>query len=116
MFRSSTTAMGGSMSPATGFAGHDSFFGGLTSYTDAMSPKNVVLGWGLVGRREMAFEVAAAHRCRGLGRLLAHAARCLTPVDETVWAQVAPPNAASLRTLLAAGFVPVCSEVLLVPS
>lgn len=76
----------------------------------------LVLGRGLVGRREMAFEVAVAHRCRGLERRLTHAARCLTPVDEIVWAQVAPPNAASLRTLLAAGFVPVCSEVLLVPS
>lgn len=76
----------------------------------------LVLGRGLVGRREMAFEVDVARRCEGVGRSLAHAARCLTPPDEVVWAQVAPPNAASLRALLAAGFAPVCSENLLVPA
>ena len=35
------------------------------------------------------------------------------PEGEWVWAQVAAGNTASLRAFLAAGFVPVCSEVLL---
>ncbi len=76
----------------------------------------LVLGRGLVGRREMAFEVDVDRRRKGVGRSLAHAARCLTPTDEIIWAQVAPANAASLRALMAAGFVPVCSENLLVPA
>ena len=39
----------------------------------------LVLGRGLAGRREVAFEVDPAARGRGLGRLLATAARHLTP-------------------------------------
>jgi GNAT superfamily N-acetyltransferase len=79
----------------------------------------VVLGHGLGGRLEVAFEVDPDHRGRGLGRTLALSARHLARDVEAdavgVWAQVSPGNAASVRTLLAAGYQPVGSEALLVP-
>lgn len=76
---------------------------------------HVLLGRGLAGRWETAFEVDPEARGRGLGRRLAAAAAGLVPDGEPVWAQVAPGNAASLRAVLAAGYVPVCAEVLLPP-
>jgi GNAT superfamily N-acetyltransferase len=72
----------------------------------------LVLGRGLAGRREVAFEVDPARRNRGLGRSLAAAARHLTPPGETLFAQVAPGNAASLRVVEVAGFRPIGAEVL----
>jgi hypothetical protein len=72
----------------------------------------VTVGRGLCGRWEVGYEVAAEHRNAGLGRRLVSAARGLVPVGEPLWAQVAPGNAASLRSALAAGFVPVAAEVL----
>ncbi len=72
----------------------------------------LVLGRGVTNRWEMAFEVDGAHRDRGLGRALAHAALTLLPPGTPIWAQVAPGNAASLRAVLAAGFRPVGAEVL----
>ncbi|MGH9068730.1 MAG: GNAT family N-acetyltransferase, partial [Acidimicrobiales bacterium] len=73
----------------------------------------VVVGRGLAGRLEVAFEVAPGARGRGLGRALARAGYGLAPAGEPVYAQVSPGNVASLRALLAAGYVPVASEVLL---
>ena len=72
----------------------------------------LVLGRGVGGRHEMAFEVEPEARGRGLGRRLAACALALAPAGEAVWAQVHPGNAASLRALWAAGFVPVGAEVL----
>jgi GNAT superfamily N-acetyltransferase len=72
----------------------------------------VALGLGVCGRREIGFEVASAARGAGLGRRLASAARDLAPAGTPLWAQVAPGNAASLRAVLAAGFVPIAAEVL----
>lgn len=72
----------------------------------------LVLGRGLAGRREVAFEVDPARRNRGLGRSLVAAARHLTPPGEPLFAQVAPGNAASLRVVEAAGFRPIGAEVL----
>ena len=78
----------------------------------------VMLGRGLAGRLEVAFEVDPDHRARGLGRALARSARQLAghwhPDEPGVWAQVAPGNAASVRTVLAAGYQPVGAEALLV--
>jgi GNAT superfamily N-acetyltransferase len=76
----------------------------------------LVLGRGLAGRQEAAFEVEPARRGRGLGRTLALAARHLAPAGEPVFAQVSPGNAASLRAILAAGYRPLGSEVLFVPA
>jgi GNAT superfamily N-acetyltransferase len=72
----------------------------------------LVLGRGLAGRWEAAFEVEVHARGRGLGRALADAARRLVPDGAHVWAQVAPGNVPSLRVVLAAGFTPVGGELL----
>lgn len=74
---------------------------------------HVLVGRGLAGRWETAFEVEPTARGRGLGRRLAGAAAGLVPPGEPVWAQVSPGHAASLRAVLAAGYRPVCAEVLL---
>ncbi|GLY01448.1 GNAT family N-acetyltransferase [Actinoplanes sp. NBRC 101535] len=75
----------------------------------------LIIGRGLGGRWEVAFEVDETVRGRGHGRILATAARHLVPAGRPIWAQCAPGNAASLRAILAAGFQPVGSEVLLMP-
>ena len=71
----------------------------------------LVLGRGLVGRWEAAFEVDPDRRGTGVGRALAVAARSLVE-DDAVFVQVSPGNAASLRSVLAAGYRPIGSEVL----
>ena len=72
----------------------------------------LVLGRGLAGRWELAFEVEPEARGRGLGRLLVASALRLLPEGTPVYAQVAPGNAASLRAVVAGGLSPVCGEVL----
>lgn len=74
----------------------------------------VVTGRGLAGRLECAIEVPPDARGQGNGRRLAVAARALIPPDASIWAQITPGNAASLRTFLAVGYKPVGSEALLV--
>jgi GNAT superfamily N-acetyltransferase len=76
----------------------------------------LLLGRGLAGRWEVAFEVEPDRRDRGLGRALAIAARHLVPRDQPLFAQVTPGNVASVRVLLAAGYAPIASEVLLFSS
>ncbi|MEV0233754.1 GNAT family N-acetyltransferase [Nonomuraea sp. NPDC050786] len=73
----------------------------------------LVIGRGVAGRWEVAIEVDPGDRGRGLGRTLARAARQLTA--DPLWAQIAPGNAASVRAFLAAGYVPIGAEALLVP-
>jgi hypothetical protein len=72
----------------------------------------VMVGRGLCGRWEVGYDVAPEYRNAGLGRRLVAAARGLVPAGEPLWAQVAPGNASSMRSALAAGFVPVGAEVL----
>jgi RimJ/RimL family protein N-acetyltransferase len=72
----------------------------------------LVVGRGVCDRWEFGFEVMPGARGRGFGRKVARAAAGLVPAGEPLWAQVAPGNAASLRALGAAGFVPVAAEVL----
>jgi hypothetical protein len=72
----------------------------------------LTLGRGMCGRWEAAVEVAPPARGRGLGTALALAAAALVPDQAPLWAQVAPANTASLRAFLAAGWRPVCAEVL----
>jgi RimJ/RimL family protein N-acetyltransferase len=74
----------------------------------------VLTGCGLAGRQECALEVPEDSRGKGHGRRLARAARALVPPGTHIWAQVTPGNAASLRAFLAAGYIPVGSEALLV--
>jgi GNAT superfamily N-acetyltransferase len=73
----------------------------------------LVLGRGLAGRWEVSFEVEPAARGHGLGRALAAAALGLLPAGTPVFAQVTPGNSVSLRATLAAGYRPICGEVLL---
>jgi GNAT superfamily N-acetyltransferase len=75
----------------------------------------LIVGRGVAGRWEMAFEVEPNARGRGLGRRLAASASTLVPDDEPVFAQVAPGNPSSLRACLAAGYLAIGSEVIFVP-
>jgi hypothetical protein len=75
----------------------------------------LVLGKAVAGRWETAIEVDEAVRHRGLGRLLATAARHLVPAGQPVWAQLAPGNARSTRAFQAAGYRTVGAEILLLP-
>lgn len=73
----------------------------------------MLIGRGVAGRWEVAVEVEAGRRERGLGRALAQAARQLVPGGGPLWAQIAPGNAASVRAFLAAGYRPAGAEALL---
>jgi hypothetical protein len=84
----------------------------------------VTLGRGLADRLEISVELtgaaggdrrAATAAGTGAGRALIAGGLAAAPSGELVWAQVSPGNAASLRAFLAAGFVPVGSEVLVHP-
>ncbi|QJY44543.1 N-acetyltransferase [Pseudonocardia broussonetiae] len=70
-----------------------------------------VLGRGIAGLAELSMEVPAGRR-GGAGRALVRDALTCVPDGEVVVAAVAPGNAASLRALLAAGFVPIGSSQL----
>jgi hypothetical protein len=72
----------------------------------------LAIGRGVCDRWEFGFEVDSSARGRGVGRKVAHAAAALVPAGEPLWGQVAPGNAASLRAVIAAGYVPVGAEVL----
>lgn len=77
----------------------------------------VTIGTGLVGRREMSVELFdGIRRGASAGRALIAAGLRHVPAGDHVWAQVSPGNAASLRAFLAAGFVPVGAETLIVPA
>jgi hypothetical protein len=75
----------------------------------------VLLGRGVAGRWEVSFEVLPTARGHNLGCTLAQAALGLLPAGTPVFAQVSPGNAASLRSVLRAGYRPIGAEVLLPP-
>lgn len=76
----------------------------------------VTLANGLAGRREVSIELdQPAHSSTGLGRSLLRDALTQVPAGEPVFAAVSPGNARSFRAFLAAGFVPLGSEVILRP-
>lgn len=76
----------------------------------------VTLGRGVVDRWELSVELLDAPRGSGAGRALVRGGLSMVPADTFVFAQVAPGNAASLRTFLACGFVPIGGERLVQPS
>ncbi|NND04033.1 MAG: GNAT family N-acetyltransferase [Acidimicrobiia bacterium] len=74
-----------------------------------------VIGSGVAGRSEISVEIAAQARNRGLAAgLIAEAVATQLP-GTAIFAQVSPGNVASLRAFLAAGFRPICSEVIFAP-
>jgi len=75
----------------------------------------VTVARGIGGLPELSFEVVPGRRGWGVGRALLTDGLGLVPEGEPVLAAVAPGNAASLRAVLAAGFVPVGSVQLLRP-
>jgi RimJ/RimL family protein N-acetyltransferase len=72
----------------------------------------VILGRGLAGRLEVAFELDAEHRGNGLAAAALVEARRLAGPGAVLYAQTAPANVASLKALLTAGFAPIGSEML----
>jgi len=81
-------------------------------FRDAFGRGVVAVGRGLASRWEVSYEVEPASRGKGVGRTLAMAARRLIPAGEPLFAQVTPGNAASLRSVIAAGYRPLGAEVL----
>jgi RimJ/RimL family protein N-acetyltransferase len=60
----------------------------------------------------VAVEVNPEFRGTGLGTMLARATPRVAPAGEPLFAQVTPGNVASVRAFLAAGYRPICAEVL----
>jgi GNAT superfamily N-acetyltransferase len=85
----------------------------LRCYSDPDDRSLLVVGRGLSEREEMGIEVKPEFRRSGLGTLLARAAARVASPGEPLFAQVSPGNVASIRTFLAAGYRPICSEALL---
>jgi GNAT superfamily N-acetyltransferase len=81
-------------------------------FADRSGAGILIIGRGLAGRWEMAFEVDEPARGRGLGRKIAASAPMAVAAAEPLFAQCSPGNAGSLRALIAAGYVPVGSECL----
>ena len=74
----------------------------------------LVVGQGVAGRWEMAFEVAPdARGAVSVAGWPPLRRRCV-PDGEPVFAQVAPGNPSSVRACLAAGYVAIGAEVLFV--
>jgi GNAT superfamily N-acetyltransferase len=76
----------------------------------------VTIGRGVGWLPELSFEVHPDRRGAGAGRSLLADALGLVPEGEPVLAAAAPGNAASLRAILAVGFVPIGSVQLIRPS
>jgi hypothetical protein len=77
-------------------------------FEDPQRSAVVVLARGVAGLTEISFELEPEHR-GGAGTALVQDGLSLIPEGELVIAAAAPGNAASLRALLSAGFVPVGS-------
>ena len=68
-----------------------------------------VLSRGIAGLTELSFELEPQRRGRGGGADLVRDALSAVPAGQLVLAVVAPGNAASVRALLSAAFVPLAS-------
>jgi GNAT superfamily N-acetyltransferase len=85
----------------------------LRVFTDPSGASVLLIGRGLAGRLETAFEVDADARGRGLGRMLVGAARALAPADEPIFAQVSPGTVWSMRAMVSdTRWKPIGSEIL----
>jgi GNAT superfamily N-acetyltransferase len=86
---------------------------GVRVYSDGSGDGLITIARQRLGLQSISVEVEPAQRNRGLARKLVLAARSRIPEDEPLFASVSPGNAASVRAFLAAGYVPICSEVAL---
>lgn len=81
----------------------------VLGYPDPARSALVTLSRGLAGLTELSFELEPARRGQRAGPDLISAALTAVPAGELTVAAAAPGNAASVRALLAAGFVPLGS-------
>jgi RimJ/RimL family protein N-acetyltransferase len=81
-------------------------------FADPTGAATIILGRGLANRTEVAIEIDANRWNQGIARQALTEARRIVGAEELLFAQTAPGNAASIRTLLTAGFQPIGSEVL----
>ena len=93
--------------PRAGFAARTRDQPRVLGYPDPGRSALAVLSRGVAGLAEFSFELEPGHRGQGGGAKLASDGLSMVPAGELVLAAVAPGNAASVRALLAAGFVPI---------
>ena len=84
----------------------------VRAFTDPTGAATITLGRGLANRTEVAIEIDPTRRNQGIARQALTEARRIVGAGQLLFAQTAPGNAASIRTLLTAGFQPIGSEVL----
>ncbi len=85
----------------------------VRSFRDRSGLGLLVMGRGLAGRMEAAYEVGPDARGQGIGRRLITAARLLAPVNEPVFLQISPGNVWSMKALAGQPeWLPVGSELL----
>ena len=81
----------------------------LMGYPDPHRSALAVVSRGIAGLTEVSFELEPSHRGAGGGAELGRDALSAIPSRQLAVAAVAPGNAASVRALLSAGFVPLGS-------
>lgn len=81
----------------------------LMGYDDRRRSALAVISRGIAGLTELSFELEPGRRGQGGGTGLVRDALSAIPSGQLVLAAVAPGNAASVRALLAAGFIPLGS-------
>jgi hypothetical protein len=81
----------------------------VLGYPDPRRSALAVISRGIAGLTELSFELESGRRGRGAGSRLAADALIMVPAGQLVVAAVAPGNAASVRALLSAGFLPLGS-------
>jgi GNAT superfamily N-acetyltransferase len=85
----------------------------LRVFLDPSGHGLLLLGRGLAGRMEAAFEVDPEARGKGIGRLLVRAARQLGPALEPVFLQVSPGTVWSMRAVASdENWKPIGAEIL----
>lgn len=95
--------------PRAGFAARIRDQPRLMGYEDRRRSALAVISQGIAGLTELSFELEAGRRGQGGGTGLVRDALSAIPAGRLVLAAVAPGNAASVRALLSAGFIPLGS-------
>jgi hypothetical protein len=88
----------------------------VLGYPDPGRSAVAIISQGIAGLTELSFELEPGRRGRGGGSRLAADALSMVPAGRLAVAAVAPGNAASVRALLSAGFLPLGSLQLLRPA